>query len=332
WTGHRLAGALAGIIFAFSGAMLGSLMWPSQLATFAWVPWVLWLVQSGWQLGGKQMLWGIVSGAFPVLAGGPETILLTWVVLTALAVGDWVRMRELRSRIVVGFGGTVILVALLCAAQLLPFLQLLSRSQRDSEFGSGMWSLPGWGWANLLVPLFRTTRYAWGVYLQNGQHWISSYYTGIGTIFLAAVALRRSREWRVLWLGGLAVVGFSLALGENGIVYRVLHGLVPALGFARFPVKFVLLSLALAPLPAAFGLKSLCEPSRRLNGFEVGTAVLLILLIGGIIGADWKATDWRTTFQSGVSRIAFLGLILLVLARYLASAAQSRVIWGVAIL
>jgi hypothetical protein len=263
-----------------------------------------------------------------MLAGGPETILLTWVVLTALAVGDWLRMQQLRSRIVVRFGGMVALVALLCGVQLLPFLQLLSRSQRDSGFGSAMWSLPGSGWANLLVPLFRMTQRTWGVYLQYGQEWISSYYAGIGTIFLSAVALRRAREWRVLLLAGLAVAGFSLALGENGIVYRALRGLVPALGFARFPVKFVLLSISLAPLLAAFGLKSLCVGSRRLSSFEFGTAAVLIVLIAGIVGADWTAGNWRTTLQSGVSRAAFLGLILLVLARYRVSAAQSRVFWG----
>jgi len=332
WAEHRLAGALAGIIFAFSGAMLGSLVWPSQLATFAWVPWVLWRVQLGWKHRGKPMLWGIVSCAFQMLAGGPETILLTWLVLAALALGDWIRMREQRRRIALRFGSTVALVALVCAAQLLPFLELLARSQRDTGFGSGLWSLPASGWANLLVPLFRTTRGAWGVYLQNSQQWISSYYAGIGTIFLAAVALRRAREWRVLLVAGLALVCFSLALGENGILYRALHRLVPALGFARFPVKFILLSISLAPLLAAFGFKSLGGLSGRLSAFEVGTSAVLILVIGGILGADWKAADWRTTFQSGLSRAAFLILILLVLARYLGSTGQNKIFWSGAIL
>lgn len=330
WTHDRLAAALAGVIFAFNGVMLSSLIWPSQIATFAWVPWVIWLVQRAWLQGGRQIVWGVLSGSMQMLAGGPETILLTWCVLALLALGDWLRLRELGSRSVLRLGGMVVLVALVCAAQLLPFLQLLSHSQRDSGFGSAMWSLPSSGWANLLVPLFRTTRCSWGVYLQSGQQWISSYYPGVGTIFLAFLALRGARDWRPFLIAALIVLSFTLALGENGFVYRALRGCVPALGFARFPVKFILLALGLAPLLAAFGLKSLTETSRRLGAFELGVAVVLVLLIGVIIALDWNAPGdgWCTTCQNGLSRAGFLILLLLVMPRCVSPRGRNQVLWG----
>ena len=85
-----------------------------------------------------------------------------------------------------------ILVALVCAAQLLPFVQLLSLSQRNTGFGSMSydWSMPIWGWANFLVPLFRTSPNSQGLFMQPGQYWTSSYYAGIGTVLLVAVAVR----------------------------------------------------------------------------------------------------------------------------------------------
>ena len=152
-----------------------------------------------------------------------------------------------------------ILVALICAAQLLPFLELLAHSQRDSGYGSTHdWSMPFWGWANFLVPLFRTSPTAQGVFLQNGQYWTSSYYAGIGTVLLAAVAVWRVRDWRVRVLAGAAVPGPGSGLGrQQPALSRACALCFPGLGFVRYPVKFVILVLALAPLLAAFGFAAL---------------------------------------------------------------------------
>ncbi|HVV72288.1 MAG TPA: hypothetical protein VHI52_12435, partial [Verrucomicrobiae bacterium] len=158
WTKHRLAASLAGVIFAFNGFMLCSLVWPSQVATLAWTPWLVWLVPSGWRQGGRKAARAVLLSSMQMLAGGPETILLTWTILTLLAAWDWVQTRGQRLKIITRFAVVVFLVASVCAAQLLPFLQLLARSQRDTGFGSSMWALPLSGWANFLVPLFETYR------------------------------------------------------------------------------------------------------------------------------------------------------------------------------
>jgi len=130
------------------------------------------------------------------------------------------------------------------------------------------------------------------------------------------------------------VLAFALALGENGLVYRALRGCFPAMGFARFPVKFIILTLSLAPLLAALGLKSLDGSPRRFAAFELGCAVVLLVLIGVIIAMDWNAPDngWRLTCQNGLSRAALLVLILLVLARAVGPRGQKRVFWGCLVL
>ena len=150
WTGHRWAAALAGVIFSFNGLTLNALMWPNIIAALGWLPWVVWLGQRAWREGGKPLVWAALAGALQMLAAGPEVILLTWLILFVFACGDWVRREGPRSRIPVRFGLVALLVATVCAAQLLPFLELLAHSQRDQRLQRRThdWSMPFWGWAN----------------------------------------------------------------------------------------------------------------------------------------------------------------------------------------
>jgi hypothetical protein len=334
WTGQRWAAALAGLIFAFNGLTLNALMWPNVVATLGWLPWVIWLGQLAWREGGKAVVWAALAGAMQMLAAGPEAILLTWVILIALACGDWVRREGPRSRIPLRFIALALLVTVVCAAQLLPFLELLTHSQRDRDYSSAShdWSMPFWGWANFLVPLFQTTPSAQGVFFQIGQYWTTSYYAGIGTVLFVAVAVRRARDWRVRVLAGLLLLGLIMALGDGTMLYRGLCFCFPGIGFLRYPVKFVILILAVAPLLAAFGFAVLADKTRRAGRFEFAAALLMLLLIGAIIALDWKSglaeEAWRATSQSGLSRAAFLVLILLVTAGLLSSAGRRRILFG----
>ena len=93
WTGNRLGASVAGLVFAFNGLSLNLLMWPSHIATFSWMPWVVLTVEQGWLEGGRKIIVAAICGAFQMLAGGPETILLTWLLLSAV----WVmRLRNTR--------------------------------------------------------------------------------------------------------------------------------------------------------------------------------------------------------------------------------------------
>lgn len=330
WTGHRLAGALAGVVFAFNGVMLSSLIWPSQIATYAWTPWVIWQVQQGWRRGGRQMIWGVVAGSMQMLAGGPETILLTWLVVFLLAAGDWALLKQLRSRVLLCFTGTVFLIALVCAVQLLPFMQLLLRSQRDAGFSSATWSMPTSGWANFLVPLFGMFRSSWGVYFESSQQWVSSYYTGIGTLMFTAVALLRVRDWRVLALGAMSLLAFFLAQGEHNALYRALLAHFPAVGFARFPVKLIVLISAMAPLLAAFGIKQWCQDPQKTARTGLLCASTLLVLIGVILvmALKSKENEWLVVAENGVGRAALLAGIFFLLIQYPKSGSRRQILVG----
>src|ERR1051326_2906286 len=51
WTGNRLAAGLAGMVFAFNGLSLNSLMWPNNIAALGWMPWVVLAAGRAWQEG-----------------------------------------------------------------------------------------------------------------------------------------------------------------------------------------------------------------------------------------------------------------------------------------
>src|ERR1700689_3742109 len=48
WTGNNFAAAFAGVAFAFNGFTLNLLIWPSHIATFAWMPWVVLTIELPW--------------------------------------------------------------------------------------------------------------------------------------------------------------------------------------------------------------------------------------------------------------------------------------------
>jgi hypothetical protein len=175
WSENRLAASFAGIVFASNGLLLNSLMWPNNIAAFGWMPWVVWAVERAWQKGGRPMLVAAIIGALQMLAGAPEIILFTWLMILAvwtvnLLEGEACRLRQLGR-----LAGVLALISALAAAQLLPFLDLLLHSDRNAGFGPGSWSMPVWGWLNLFVPLFRCYQSPPGVFFNYDQDWTSSY-------------------------------------------------------------------------------------------------------------------------------------------------------------
>jgi hypothetical protein len=324
WTASRAGGALAGVAFAFNGVTLDVLMWPSHTATFAWMPWVILLVEEGWQMGGRKMILASLAAAMEVLGGGPETILFTWLILSGVALVECCREPARILTTARRFLAMGLLALGLSAAQLLPFADFAMHCSRNRNFAGSQWSMPPWGWGNFLVPVYQTSRWQ-QIVVQRDQYWTSSYYAGIGVLFLAALALWRRREWRVWLLGGFLGASLVLALGDNGFVFPWLKRLFPFVGMFRYPVKFVILTLATMPLLAAYAVADYERPppaaGRRWGG-EVLAGAVMIVLVGLVL---WTARYWpveNTSFPSTVSnalsRTLFLVLTIVVAAVFCA--------------
>jgi len=150
WTGNRLAASVAGLGYAFSGFTLSCLMWPHCMASLSWMPFVVLTVERAWSEGGRFVIAAAVTGALQMLAGPPEFILITWLVVGGFWLGHcalgqlpvWASLKR--------FLFVILTITGLVAALLLPFLEFLKHSQRGAAYGSSEWSMPPTGWNSVV--------------------------------------------------------------------------------------------------------------------------------------------------------------------------------------
>ncbi|HEV2435924.1 MAG TPA: hypothetical protein VG077_07990, partial [Verrucomicrobiae bacterium] len=315
WTQNRLAASIAGLVFALNGLMLNSLMWTSNLAALSWQPLVVLWTEQAWRQGGpRRIAIAALAGAMQMLAGAPEIIVFTWTMLGVLWLGQaWRKTIPLRltlRRFII----VVALIAGLSAVQFLPFFDLLKHSDRSNSYVLANKSpMPLWGWANFVLPVFHCIHSAFGPWLQLNQVWTSGYYCGIGTLVLMTLALRR-RQPMACGLMVFTFAGLVLALGDGGYVYAWLRHIVPWIGFARYPIKFVSIPVFTIPLLAAYGFQhfqsgppeSAKREERRL--FLAGILGLLLLLL--VLAAAWSVHSafypWHAVWREGALRALFL--------------------------
>ena len=326
WTGSNTGAAFAGLAFALGGLTQNSLMLPNYMVALAWMPWVVWTVERGWREGSWKLVPAIVTGSLQMLSGVPEIILFTWLLLVPLLLAVLMRDPELRPRGMVRFIGICAGISGLCAVQLLPFLELLLNAHRTADYGQDHYPMPLWGWANYLVPLFKTTPSMNGVFSQVDQQFTSSYYVGIGTVFLSLVGVWRIRKGQARLLGVIALLAIVMALGSKGIVFEVARTLFPPLGMARFPAKFLFVPALLLPLLAAFTLgrwedrRQKTSPRQSLHGNTLWGRVesylllglLLAILVIGLFG--WGAPEVGGDSTAIAVNAIGRGLLLLLFA------------------
>ncbi len=317
WTQNRLAASIAGLAFALNGLMLNSLMWTSNLAALSWQPLVMLWAGQAWQSGGgRRMIIAALAGAMQMLSGAPEIIIFTWTMLGILWLSQaWRKIIPLwptfRRFVLV-----VMLIAGLSAMQLLPFFDLLNHSERDASYvQSDAYPMAVWGWANFVVPLFHCLKTMFGTCVQSNQPWTVSYYLGIGTLALAAVGVwRLRRQPEICGLAGMTLAGLVLALGNDGYVYAWLKHIIPWIGFARFPIKFVSIPVFTIPLLAACGFNGFQNAaSQNLKRNErilfMVAAILLLMVVCLLAAARWwlaPGYDWQWMWRDGAFRLLFL--------------------------
>jgi hypothetical protein len=323
WTCDRLAASVAGLTFALNGLIFNCLMWTSNLAALSWLPLVVLLVERARRRGGRAIVHAALAGCMQMLSGAPEIVLMTWIALATLCLGQVLRFRRPSqphqgSLLACRFVLVLFLVLGLSAVQLLPFLELLEHSHRGADAFNGSWSMPLWGWANFLVPLFRCTKLMLGNYVQVEQQWTSSYYLGIGVLALATVAFVKARSPKVWWLGALALVGLIASLGDNAFLYSWIKGIFRPFGSAPHPIKFIVLTVFSVPLLAAFGVRWL-NRQRTAHGSSIGgelfwSGCALLVGIAGVLVASrclpYADESRLITLWNGADRALFLLLIL----------------------
>jgi hypothetical protein len=314
--GGSLAAGVAGLVYALNGLSRGELCQGADTCALGWAPWVVLVADLGLEKGGRWLLLWSLVGSLQMLAGRPEIIVFTWCLVGVMSLPRYLRS-DARARVsmVRRLAGVVVLITLVCAAQLLPFSDLLMHSERSDRFGNGsQWTIPASGLANYLVPLYHLARDSNGVPSFYDQQWISSYYVGVGTVGLAVLSAAFAPRLRELALLGIAGFGALMAMGDAGYLYPFVKFLVPQVGLMRFPVKFVVLPTLALPLLAAAGFSSIDRLSR--DQWEARSGRILLTgagLLACIAFIVWSAMerprildDVAATARNARARVFFL--------------------------
>lgn len=311
WSGDSFGACVAGLAFAWGGLALSCLKWPNNLAALGLMPWVVWLVDRSREGGAARLLAAIIVASCQMLSGAPEIILFTWAVVALFWVAEIpAAFRAGRvPAMVLRLAVLVVAVSALCAAQLLPFFELLGASQRDSLFADAQWAMPLWGPLNFIAPLFHTFPSHQGVHAQPGQFWISTYYAGIVVLTLAALACAAKGAGKRLWFPVAAsLLGIVLAMGDSGWLYKAVTDLFPLLKVLRFPIKFVTLAAFCLPLAAAMGVKLVSQGRVPNRGWIWVASLLAVGFIGvaaAAIAAPLASESVGATLSNVLLRVFF---------------------------
>ena len=242
----RGAAVVGAIALMFCGPVLSMLDVGDNLASFAWLPWViLAAVRCGAASQSARAGWkaGAVCLALCFLAGEPFIAAIAAVAFALLVR----RVREIAMTAAMTVG--------LCAIELLPFLELVQGSDRRGGFAERdilRDSMPLWQWSRVAVP---PTTTAAGYDASLSQHFVPIVYIGVLTtalaiagIIIAAVERRRAA---LGWIGLLAVsmligAGPALLVHLPVTVLRYPARMVP---FGAFAIVVIVCELVPAALP-----------------------------------------------------------------------------------
>lgn len=248
----RPSALLGASLFSLSGIYLSNFEFYNHIAAFAWTPWILLLSFSDSIRGFKKTAALALLWAFQLLAGTPEAVVITLVLVLVQSLflpGKPFR-RTMTVLLALALGG------LISAVQYLPSLETLSRTERATAETS-LWPLELIQLANVPFPdVMGSDRgvaagdYWSGHLFDKGAPLYYSFYLGGAgfLLFLFGLAFktgRSGRGWRWLFL-----IFFLMASGRyfplNEILVRI-----PFLSSIRYPVKYMMGAMFVVAVVAA---------------------------------------------------------------------------------
>lgn len=295
-----LAAFSGGLIFMFSGFMMGHRNHLSVISVAVWLPFVLYCLEKYGQ--GRKMLFIILGSfgfCFSILAGYPQiTLYLTIVVFAYLLFRGLDEKLDVRFI----FGGFLMLAMgiLLSAVQLIPLLELVRFTTRESisygyfvSFSFDLKSLP-----LLMFPFYYGTDAPGFILKSYSGPWMLSElagYMGILPLCLSAICL--IMMWgnkQVLFWAFITISGFILVLGDTTPVYRFLYH-VPVYNMFRVPARnWFEVNFAVAVL-ASFCMNHFLSNKEGLQTqvkrcTRTVAAVLVMITIGILLSRDFSGS------------------------------------------
>ncbi len=310
-TGHRIAGFISGLTFAYSGYLTGYP--PLQLAileTDIWLPLILLLLHKALTESPALIPGAGLALGMAILAGHPQSAMyVTYTALLYFAFLAWLQRRAWRKLVVLL--AVFILTALgLAAAQWLPSLEYMRLSIRASA--SYQWIAQGFNPRDAVQMLIPGQISLW-----------SPLYVGILPLALMVIAAALRPTRKVIFWAVVALVALLLSFGRHTFIYALFYLFVP--GFQLFQSQeraAFIVSFALSVLAGYGAAALLCQPEewaeRLLNrirrGAGLATAVALLAMFA-------LALAWANTGQTDDAPLASLldaatRLVLFLAAAY----------------
>lgn len=280
---HPIACLLAGAAVMFGGGFFGH-VWPGHLTALAAMAWAPLALLAAEELldrpSAKWIVVGAAAVAMQVLAGHPQTVFNTAVIVALYAVARWMgrphKARTAAALIAMAAGG-----ACLSAVQLLTGLDVASEGIRSAhntfQFVSEF-SLPPENLITLAAPFYfgdlKGEAY-WG----RTYYWEATAFVGAAILSLALLGVVRARlRRRFLW-AALAALALAIALGSHAPLLYALYRYAPGFTMFRAPNRFIFEANLFVALLAASGLDVILR-GERAGRLAVGAAVAVAVAIG----------------------------------------------------
>ena len=224
--------------YAFSGFLLTYHVAPQGLFTLAWMPVVLWQVESAFQRprhGLCHATWGGLALGFLLVSGHTQLALYELSLIGAYGV---FRATQTRRPVALVTMGWLLLLGLgLFAVQLFPTLELFGQTSRAGAAGKAadLQPLSFVGLKHLVesaVPHFYG-----GMLTRHGFFYPP--FVGVPILFLAAAGLLRREKSTVYFYLGALVLSLLVAAGPNTPFYGLMNAALPIAKVFKAPVRAI---------------------------------------------------------------------------------------------
>jgi hypothetical protein len=316
----RIAACAAALAFALSGPLLSLGTMLNVLVGACWMPAVLLAARYAVEKPSTLRILAL-GGALGMQAIGGEPLFGMAAAILALPLCGVTWTRLLRALIPASLFGMALI-----AVQLIPGLELLRDSVRESEYftfaESSFWSLHPLNLLDSVVPgvMFEQGSGPYRRFLFGGMTpYLMSLYLGLLPLGLAAWALLQSPKKQVSWVAAVCWGSLAFALGHHAAFFSWFYSWAPFVKSSRYPSKtMVVIALAVALL-AGWGLDALRERrpfrwgwSKWAGAFAAG--FLLQAVLAGPV-TSWAAQRTWELFGGPLAaahagRLAALALLL----------------------
>ena len=288
----QFSGFVSAVVFAFSGTMVVYTNNAPMIQVAALLPWVLWSTDRFLAFpSGKTLIVAVAIAVLQITAGHPQLTFYTWLLTVAYAV--WFYKKKAIPLVLL-----FVLVVLLSAVQILPFLEFVLQSTRPlGDYAYATFdSLNPLAFARLIAPPLSGNLSRGYAYFFGGSVYG---YVGIAALFLVFIAGWKRKT--VSFFAISFILAFLLALGKYTPIFWMAYHLIPGLGSFRSPQHFLLLYTFSAAILAGFGI----ERFRSLRIFIFGVILIELFVFSrnNLLTAPYAdVLQWMVTTEKLVAQ------------------------------